>query len=422
MKVLSMYTITKRFLRRLANYTSNTLPNRAGDLNKPKGFMRLFFYLNAMLTLASQRMLWIVAIALLCSWVNPSFAQETPVQENAIQENVVQESAAQESPIQKTPQEECTAFNVDPFDIAHKKSSRVDVSAFKALEGKTVRNIRFLQMNVFDENNPEENNRLYKILNKLHIKTRPKVVESQLLFKAGDKINYKIIDETARNLRTRKYLTNAYVLPEKVCGTNVDIVVVTQDAWALEPQVKFSRKSDDNQTGFAISDGNVFGTGNSFSVGYEESELRNTVNYEFSNPYFLNKQIAVRALYGDTSDGRNTLLSVARPFYSLDTPKAAGLKVSDLSQVEQIRSRGVVVNTFLHQAVENEIYWGRATDINPNYTQRWLVGFTQEEDSFFIHEDTLQPIPQRDKAIYPWVEYQYLQNEYGVFKNLNQIQ
>ncbi len=364
--------------------------------------MRLFFYFNAMLTLASQRMLWVFAIALLWSWLNPSFAQETPVQ--------------------KIPKEECTAFNIDPFDIAHKKSSRVDVSAFKALEGKTLRNIRFLQMNVFDENNPEENNRLYKILNKLHIKTRTNVVESQLLFKAGDRINYKIIDETARNLRTRKYLTNAYILPEKVCGADVDIVVITQDAWALEPQVKFSRKSDDNQTGFAISDGNLFGTGNSFSVGYEESELRNTVNYEFSNPYFLNKQIAVRALYGDTSDGRNTLLSVARPFYSLDTPKAAGLKVSDLSQVEQIRSRGVVVNTFLHQAVENEIYIGRATDINPSYTQRWLVGFTQEEDSFFIHEDTLQPIPQRDKAIYPWVEYQYLQNEYGVFKNLNQIQ
>lgn len=331
------------------------------------------------------------------------------------------EAAAQELPISE-PIQECISYNVNVIDIAKKKKSRAEVSAFEDLQGKTIRKISFQQMTIFDENNPDENNKAYKLLNKLHFETRTNVVESQLLFKVGDTVNYKIIEETARNLRTRKYLTNAYVLPEKVCGDAVDIVVITQDAWAIEPQVSFSHKSEDNQTGFAISDGNVLGTGNAFSVSYDESQLRNSVSYEFSNPYFLNKKIAVRVLYADTSDGRNTLLSVARPFYSLDTPTSEGLKISDLSQVEQIRSRGVVTNTFLHQAVENEIYVGRATDINASNTQRWLVGFTNEEDSFFVNDKTLQAIPQHDKAVYPWVEYQYLQNAYGVFKNLNQIQ
>src|SRR5690606_13041000 len=30
--------------------------------------------------------------------------------------------------------------------------------------------------------------------------------------------------------------------------------------------------------------------------------------------------------------------------------------------------------------------------------------------------------PSNRKAVYPWVEYQFLENRYGVFKNLNQIQ
>jgi hypothetical protein len=376
--------------------------------------MRLFFCPNAMLMVVSQLMLRFTAIALLCccGWVNQSLAQDIPIQETPVQE----------TPLQELPLEGCTSFNVDPLDIAHKKTSRVEPSPFAALEGKTIRHIRFQQMTIFDENNPDENNRAYMLLNKLHVKTRTKVVASQLLFKSGDKVNHKRLEETARNLRTRKYLTNAYVLPEKVCGDVVDVVVITQDAWAIEPQVSFSRKSSDNQTGFAISDANVFGSGNSFKVGYSENEIRSAVSYELSNPYFLNKQIAVRVMHEDTTDGRNNLVSIARPFYSLDSPWASGLQVSDLSQVEEIRSRGLVINSFLHKAVNNEIYYGIATDINPAFTQRWLVGFTHEEDTFVANLETLQAIPQRDKAVYPWVEYQYLQNKYGVFKNLNQIQ
>jgi len=366
--------------------------------------MRLFSFRACMATLTrfskAQGVFFIALLYLFCS-ASASIAQDIPV--------------ASSSP-------DCETFTINPWDIAHNKSSRLEASAFEALQGKTIRNIHFHQMTIFDENNPDENNQLYLLFNRLHVKTRTKVVSSQLLFKAGDKINYKIIDETARNLRTRKYLTNAYILPEQVCGDQVDLVVITQDAWAIEPQVSYSHKSSDNQTGFALSDGNVFGTGNAFTIGYNENKQRNTVSYEYSNPYFLNRQIAVRALYEDTSDGRNSVLSVQRPFYSLDSPWATGLQLSDLSQIDEIRSRGDIINSFRHRSIDNEIYYGKAIDINPDFTQRIVVGFAHEEDSFFADEDTLQPIPRRDKAVYPWVEYQYLQNKFGVFKNLNQIQ
>lgn len=357
-----------------------------------------------------NKILCLHIVSLAGFWCHNSYAQ------------IIDQQAIQHTISQEVPAEQCTNFNVNPQDIAKKKSSRVEAAAFEPLQDKTIRSIRFIQMSVFDENDPDENNRVYLFLNKLHIKTRTKVVASQLLFKEGDKVDHKELEETERNLRSRKYFTNAFVLPERVCGDNVDVVVITQDAWALEPQVSFSHKSTDSQTGFAISDGNVFGTGNSFQIGYEENELRNTISYDFSNPYFLNRQIAVRALYQDSSDGRSTLLSVARPFYSLDSPWATGLQLSDLSQVDEIRSRGEKVNAFRHQSINNEIYYGKATDINEDFTQRWVVGFTQEEDSFFTTDKTKQPIPAQDKAVYPWIEYQYLQNKYGVFKNLNQIQ
>lgn len=375
-------------------------PIQSVILIKLKGLMRLFLNTSAVLKQIPQFMVRSVCFfSLLCSccMIDQSFAQEVVG-------------------------EECTSFNVDPLDIAHKKTSRVDASVFEPLEGKTIRHIRYERMNIFDEKNSDENNKAYLLLNKLHIKTRTKVVASQLLFKEGDKLNHKVMEESGRNLRQRRYLTNAYVLPERVCGDFVDVVVITQDAWAIEPQVSFSKKSTTSQSGFAISDANIFGTGNSFTIGYIQNEQRNTVSYEFSNPYFLNKQISLRALYQDTSDGRNTVLSIAHPFYSLDSPWATGLQISDLSQVEEIRSHDEVINAFRHQAIDNEVYFGKVIDITHDHTQRWLVGFTQEEDRFYNSENTLQAIPERDKAVYPWVEYQYLQNKYGVFKNLNQIQ
>ena len=317
---------------------------------------------------------------------------------------------------------ECTKFSRLRLDVAVAKSTKINNDLFKGLEGKIIRSITFKPIDVFDEEDPKENNRLYLFMNQLHFTTHSNVVESQLLFKVGDRLAKQSIHESERILRERKYFTNAYILPESVCGNEVDLLVVTQDAWVLEPQFSFSQKSGDTASGVGISDGNIFGTGNALSITYSQNEQRSGISYEFNNPYFLNKPISVRAEYEDTSDGRNTLINVARPFYSLETPWSTGIRLEDISLIDMIRSRGEVVNEFRHQTLISEVFFGKATDIHSDYTQRWLVGFTTEEEKFFSTEDTLQGIPLDNKAVYPWLEYQYLENKFGVFKNVNQIQ
>jgi len=318
---------------------------------------------------------------------------------------------------------ECKNYAKLYQDVALDKTSRIDNLLFEGLEGKTIHSIVFKTVDIFDEDNPKENNRLYLFLNKLHVNTKSYVVESQLLFHVGDKINADDIHESERILRTRKYFTNAYVLPESVCGDEVNLLVVTQDSWALEPQFAFSRQSGDNQTGFGISDGNILGSGNALTIAYSENEQRNGVGYDFSNPHFLNRQIDLRLYYEDTNDGRNSVVDIARPFYALDTPWATGIRLEDVSLIEIIRSRGEVVNKFRHQALLNEIFIGKATEVNNNFTQRWLIGFSNEEQKFYTTDETTdEGIPVHDKAAYPWVEYQYLENKFGVYKNVNQIQ
>ena len=55
--------------------------------------------------------------------------------------------------------------------------------------------------NVFDLNNPLEDRWLYRIANTLHIRTRPKVIRRQLLFKEGEAYSAGDIKESARILR-----------------------------------------------------------------------------------------------------------------------------------------------------------------------------------------------------------------------------
>lgn len=318
--------------------------------------------------------------------------------------------------------ENCTEYPLVLADIAKRKESRVDVNRFASMEGKTIRHIDFKTVNVFDTEDPNENNGLFRLLNSVHVTTRQKVIRGQLLFKEGDKIDPDLMSETGRNLRQRKYLTNAYVLPVRECGDQVDVLVVTRDAWALEPQFSFSKKSTDKQTGVGINDGNVFGTGNALSITYKENSQRNLVSYDFSNPHLLNKPIAVQLTYQDTSDGRNIFADVSHPFYSLESPWTAGFLIADISQVETIRSRGKIINEFNHQAIDDEIYWGEAFSVTDNTTQRVLVGFAKEEDNFQTIDASKQAVPLQDKASYPWLEYQYLTNKFGVYKNINQIQ
>ena len=324
------------------------------------------------------------------------------------------------TPVEADPNCEKFVGSLEQIDKA--KRTRIDSHLFDGLEGKQIRTIQFNSLSIFDKDNPKENNSLYMLMNNLHINTRPKVIRAQLLFREGEVLNIKQVQESERILRKRDYLTNAYIVPVTVCAEHIDVMVVTQDAWAIEPQLSLSKESEGTNSGFAISDGNILGSGNSLTIGYEENSERSLINYDFKNPHIFNKQIATRLYYADTSDGRDTIVDISHPFYSLETPWAAGFYTQDITQVEAIRHMDDRINEFGHQAMNNEVYAGIATDVNSAFTQRWLVGLSNEEDKFKATPETTQDIPEERKAVYPWVEYQFLENRYGVFKNVNQIQ
>lgn len=322
--------------------------------------------------------------------------------------------------------QEASCYDVDYAGSAmarFKGDSRLDTSDIDELKGRVIRKIRYMRVGVFDENDPDENNSLYRFLNRLHINTKEYVISSQILFAEGDTLDPDVILETERLLRRRGYLTGAYIVPERICQGSVDLLVITRDSWSFEVDASFSHGGGDSSSGIGLSDDNILGTGTSFSIGYEQDSERTGIRYSLSTDHLFSSRWSTRLAYADNSDGENIVVELQRPFFSRHTPWSAGVVYSDVSEAEIIRSKGDEINGYRHERILQQVYYGHSIYVTRDSTQRLIGGYTIEEDRFFDNSDTTdQGIPDDRKASYHWAEYQYLEDHYAVYRNLNQIQ
>jgi hypothetical protein len=290
---------------------------------------------------------------------------------------------------------------------------------YLAHEGKTIAAIRFRTQDVFDTSDPRENNGIYRFFNWLHIDTRPRVIESQLLFRAGETVDSDRVAESERLLRTRPYLGNAFVRVDEICGDRVALLVTTRDIWTLDPQVSVGREGGENKHGFGFSEENLFGNGTTLTVGYDKDRDRSSTSVGFYSPHLFNSRLETIIGFADTSDGQQTHLALGLPFFSVQTPWAAGTRNWDVTQDEIIRYRDEDINEFKHAREFHEVSVAWAFDRSRERAHRLGVGMTQERHIFRATQDTVGAVPVDENLVYPWVEYQYVENQFAVYRNLH---
>ena len=93
------------------------------------------------------------------------------------------------------------------------------------------------------------------------------MIERQLLFKSGEPVSVRLIEETERLLRSNRYLYDVQFRPVAVHDGVVDIEVVTRDTWSLDPGFSAGRSGGANTSGFKLREYNLLGTGTSISLG-----------------------------------------------------------------------------------------------------------------------------------------------------------
>jgi len=125
--------------------------------------------------------------------------------------------------------------------------------------------------NIFDPQDPREDHKIFRLANRLHIKTRAYVIRQQLLFRPGERFSRRLLEESARILRSDRYFYDAWIEPVRYHDGQVDVRITTRDVWTLNPGVSFGRSGGKNTSGFELEELNILGTGAQVSLSHKTS-------------------------------------------------------------------------------------------------------------------------------------------------------
>lgn len=317
----------------------------------------------------------------------------------------------------------CTVF-VEPgtsdFDISAVANPAADVVfPDDAVLGEVV----FTRYPIFDADDPEENNALFGFVDFLHIDTRPEVISSRLLFDAGDTLNTRILQESARVLRDSDYLYDARVWPYRVCGNRVDVEVLTREVWTLSGGASLSRSGGADETSVSIADSNFLGYGKTVSLESTSTTDRDGIEFGYQDPNVAGSRHTLDLFYADNDDGFHTSLDAERPFYSLDARLAWGIRYNNHEREEDVYERGEEVASYEANLQRSEIYLGRSGGWEGGETRRWWYGLHLREESYSTVEDEPAPeeLPASREMNYPFVGFDLIEESFVQVSNLNQM-
>jgi hypothetical protein len=289
----------------------------------------------------------------------------------------------------------------------------------------TIRAIRVTVDNVFDPNNPEEDKRLYRWANNVHVRTRQSVIEDILLFDVGDVFVGRLLDESARLLRARDFIAEASIEPRDydTLSNSVDVDVRVRDSWSLAFDLSLNRKGGETEWGIGLSDSNLFGTGKTLEIGRESEIDRDQTMLGYSDGNLFGSRVQLRALAADASDGERHELAVARPFFALDTRWSAGGAIHDERRIDTMYDLGEEIDEFRHTIDSFELRGGWSRGLVGRRARRWLFGLTSEEHRFEPTADVPQPLllPPDRKLVYPWVGWELVEDDFREMTELNDM-
>lgn len=290
-------------------------------------------------------------------------------------------------------------------------------------QGAIVGDVFINAENVFDVDDPEENRALYRLANRLHIRTQPDVIRQQLLFKSGDRYSQRLLDESARILRSARYLYDASIQPIAFKDGKVDIAVTTRDVWTLNPGASFSRRGGKNTSGVELEELNLLGTGTDLSIARRSDVDRDSTLIEYKDRHLSNTWVSLQAAYASNSDGSLRSLDLQRPFYSLDTRWAAGVSVLDEERIESLYDLGKVVDEFGSHRKLASASWGWSGGLANGWVRRWSAGATFDRREFTDTPGSgpTNVVPQDRKLVYPWIGFELVQDAFDTFDNHDQI-
>lgn len=309
---------------------------------------------------------------------------------------------------------------------AQESSESTPIPSWRELEaaGAVVGDIRIDNQNIFDLDDPKENNALYRLANQLHIRTRPGVVRRSLLFHSGEPLSARLIEESERLARDNSYLYDVRIRPAAYHDGVVDIEITTRDTWTLDPEISFSRQGGSNTSGLGLKEHNLLGTGIAVGIARTSDADRSGREFSISQDRAFGGWTSIEYRHGMFDDGKSDLFRLERPFYALDTRWAAGISAATNQRIDSIYNSGNIVGQYRHASDQGAIYGGWSRGLLNGWAHRYSIGLQYQDDVYSTDPTLLPPsqVPQDLKLVAPFLRYEVVEDDFAQLKNRNQIE
>ena len=172
--------------------------------------------------------------------------------------------------------------------------------------------------NIFDTDDPAYSGFVFSLANKLHIVTRETVIRRELLLHEGDLFSSELAAETARNLRSRCHLYNAWIEVDSLANGHLAVTVVTVDVWSIVGGLTISTDGGETDATVGFEERNLLGYNQFLQLEYTLRERWNDYMLGvFRDTRLAGKPISLRLeLKTDSFDDRRQI-TIAKPFYNL---------------------------------------------------------------------------------------------------------
>ena len=193
--------------------------------------------------------------------------------------------------------------------------------------------------------------------NAIHPRTNSWVIQSTILFKAGDTLDMSRVQESERTLRALNVFQEVSIDTATRDG-ELAVLIRTRDAWSLSPKFSIAGSSGSVTLTLGISEKNFLGTASLFSIAYVKLVDRDGLDLAARIPRFGTTRLAVGGTFQNLSAGNTGSWDAGVPYRAFPDPWAAQLfgNVADELRFQFIQDgTGLDSLTYAHDLLSHRL-------------------------------------------------------------------
>ncbi len=225
------------------------------------------------------------------------------------------------------------------------------------LNGLPIAQVEFEARGIFDPLPPGRLRPLYRLADRLHVRTRTATLRQHMLLAAGDLWDDARAQESERALRGLGIFSVARVGASRM-GDSAVVTVRTRDAWTTSPEFTLERGGGRLYGSVQFSERNLLGRAQFVSLAYREEPDGLSRSIEVADPALAGTRVRATASATTGSSGNFEAFTIDRPFFAEDTRVAFGVHAERARSRARLYASGLEAASFTRRNQRVDLYAG----------------------------------------------------------------